>query len=166
VVDDRAVTVRPAVASDAGLLEAMLVEAIGWDPARTRMEAAVVLGFHENKHYVEGWPRLDDVGVVAEDASGTPVGAAWLRFFTAADPGYGFIADGIPEVTLGVVADRRGEGIGTRLLAALEDEARRREIRTLGLSVEPANPARRLYERRGYRRVGGSGDAHTMRLDL
>jgi GNAT superfamily N-acetyltransferase len=144
----------------------MLVEAIGWDPDRPRLDAAVVLGAPETRHYVEGWPRADDVGVVAEDADGAPVGAAWLRFFTSRDPGYGFIEEGIPEVTVGVVADRRGEGIGTLLLAELEAEARRRGIAALGLSVEPANPARRLYERRGYRRVGGTGGAHTMRLDL
>lgn len=125
-----------------------------------------MLRIHANGHYVEGWPRADDVGLVAEDSNGLAVGATWLRFFTREDPGYGFIADGIPEVTLGVVADRRGEGIGTLLLAELEADARRRGIAVLALSVEPANPARRLYERRGYRHVGGTGGAHTMRLDL
>lgn len=144
----------------------MLVEAINWDPARTRVEPAVVLRFHENRHYIDGWPRADDVGIVAEDGDHIPAGAAWLRYFTAADRGYGFIAEDIPEITIGVVAARRGEGIGTLLLAELEAEARRRGISTLGLSVEPTNPARRLYERRGYEPVGGTGGAQTMRLDL
>jgi hypothetical protein len=103
---------RLATATDARLLEDMLVEAINWEPARTAMERSAVLSVHENRHYVEGWPRADDVGLVAEDASGATVGATWLRFFTPEDPGYGFIAAGIPEVTLGVVAGRRGAGSG------------------------------------------------------
>ena len=55
-------------------------------------------------HYVEGWPRDGDVGVVAEDEHGEPVGAAWYRHLSDDDPGYGFIDPSIPEVTIGVVA--------------------------------------------------------------
>jgi GNAT superfamily N-acetyltransferase len=45
----------------------------------------------------------------------------------------------------------QGHGIGTALILASEQEARRREVPVLGLAVDPRNhDARRLYERLGY----------------
>ena len=45
----------------------------------------------------------------------------------------------------------RGRGIGSRLLSAAEDEARRRGLPYMGLMVTEDNAAaRRLYERAGY----------------
>lgn len=50
----------------------------------------------------------------------------------------------------------RGRGIGARLLAAAEDAARARGCRTLRLEVRVDNDAAvALYERSGYRRIGG-----------
>lgn len=50
----------------------------------------------------------------------------------------------------------QGTGVGSHLVAAAEDEARRRGARHIGLGVEPANRrARRLYERLGYADWGG-----------
>lgn len=46
----------------------------------------------------------------------------------------------------------RGEGVGTALLAAAENEATRRGLPYMALMVTEENEAaRRLYERRGYR---------------
>ncbi|MDQ4124127.1 MAG: GNAT family N-acetyltransferase [Actinomycetota bacterium] len=45
-----------------------------------------------------------------------------------------------------------GNGIGTRLLTELRDEAEAAE-KTLSIHVEAFNPALRLYERLGFRRV-------------
>jgi hypothetical protein len=44
--------------------------------------------------------------------------------------------------------------------------ARDRGIEAISLSVEAANPARRLYARRGISPVGGAGGSITMLLDL
>lgn len=49
----------------------------------------------------------------------------------------------------------RGRGVATALLRHAEEIARRRGHRSLGLSVDPDNPARRLYESLGYRHDGG-----------
>ncbi|MCY4031658.1 MAG: GNAT family N-acetyltransferase [Hyphomicrobiales bacterium] len=55
---------------------------------------------------------------------------------------------------LAVVNEARGKGIGTLLLAAVEDHARRLGKQGVRLDVIDTNPlARRLYERRGYRSV-------------
>lgn len=94
------------------------------------------------------------------------MGAAWLRFFTGSDPGYGFVDDTTPEVSMGIRSQLRGRGIGTRLLDALLAQARQTGLETLSLSVERDNPARRLYERTGFLTVDDAGGAFTMLLRL
>jgi ribosomal protein S18 acetylase RimI-like enzyme len=150
-----------ATARDAPFLAQMLALAAGWRGSEPRSVGGV-LDRPELARYVDRWPRLGDVGVVALDARGEPVGAAWWRFFRADDPGYGFVDEHTPELTIGVVADARGEGIGRALLDALIAEARSRQVRALSLSVEPDNPARLLYERVGFVVVGRDGGAQTM----
>jgi ribosomal protein S18 acetylase RimI-like enzyme len=125
---------------------------------------ADVLGQPELAHYVTGWPQPGDHGVVAEHEK--PVGAAWLRLFTASDPGYGFVDAATPEVSMGVVQDWRGRGVGARLLDALVDAAREAGLVTLSLSVESDNYARRLYERAGFQEVGQVSGSLTMLLRL
>lgn len=90
------------------------------------------------------------------EANGQPVGAAWLRSLTADDPGYGFVAADVPELSIGVVASWRGQGIGRALLRALADRARSAGVSQISLSVERNNRARRLYLAEGYRVVGSS----------
>ena len=111
--------------------------------------------------YVDGFGRHGDAGVIAADA-GQGVGAAWYRLLPAEDPGYGFVAADIPEVTLAVASQARGRGIGTALMQRLLDRALADRIKALSLSVEPDNPAMRLYLALGFERVGGSGGSITM----
>jgi GNAT superfamily N-acetyltransferase len=157
-------SVRLATAHDTRFVEDMLVAAANWDPSRQHMSRDETLCQPGLRHYVDGWPRENDVGVVAEDEQGRPLGAAWYRFFSSDDPGYGFVSEDIPEASIAIVPDWRGRGLGDLLLAELEHEARRRGVRALSLSVEPANRAVNLYRRRGFHEVGRSGGAHTMVL--
>jgi Acetyltransferase (GNAT) family len=94
--------------------------------------------------------------VVAFGDRGEPVGAAWYRLFPPGEPGFGFVDERTPELSLAVIEEARGRGIGTRLLLLLLDRARDDGFQALSLSVEPDNPARRLYERHGFVRVGGA----------
>jgi ribosomal protein S18 acetylase RimI-like enzyme len=48
----------------------------------------------------------------------------------------------------------RDRGIGTRVLAGVQERAGNRTVR---LSVRAGSPARRLYERAGFRPAGGDG---------
>lgn len=158
------VTVRAAVASDMEFLKNMLVEAANApDGNRGRDET---LADPAIAHYIDDWPRATDITAVAVDGRVRPVGAAWLRFFTEADPGYGFVRADIPELTIGVAADHRGKGVGRTLLRSLADTARRRGLRYICLSVERANPAAELYRAEGYRVVDSREHADTMLLDL
>lgn len=142
----------------------MLAAAAFWRPDGPIDGVSDVLTVPELAHYVIGWPQPGDSGVIAE--AGAPVGAAWLRFFPAGDPGDGFVHDTAPEVSMGILSQWRGRGIGTRLLDALLAQARQAGVKTLSLSVEHDNPARRLYERTGFLTVNDEGGAFTMLLRL
>lgn len=156
---------RDASEGDLPLLEEMLIEAAFWRGDRDTEDAGEALGRPELRRYLTGWGRRGDTGVVAL-IGGRPVGAAWFRLFQREDRGYGFVDETVPELTIAVRATHRGQGVGGHLLDALIERARREGYRALSLSVEPDNPARRLYERRGFHRVGVVGDAWTMLLDL
>jgi ribosomal protein S18 acetylase RimI-like enzyme len=142
----------------------MLVAAVFWradGPAGTVPE---VMGQPDLAHYVEGWPRAGDHGVVAEEVR--PIGAAWMRRFTMEDPGFGFVDAAVPEVAMGVVKEWRGRGVGGRLLVALLDVARQQRVDAVSLSVEADNYAMRLYERVGFRTVDTVEGSCTMLLRL
>jgi ribosomal protein S18 acetylase RimI-like enzyme len=115
--------------------------------------------------YVEGFGRPGDAAVIALD-EGFPVGAAWYRIFRTGAPGYGFVDESTPELSIAVVPSRRGRGIGDELLSALIERARLEGYTALSLSVERQNPALHLYERFGFRPVEERGDTLVMKADL
>jgi GNAT superfamily N-acetyltransferase len=115
--------------------------------------------------YVEGFGRPGDAAVIALD-EGFPVGAAWYRVFRTGAPGYGFVDESTPELSIAVVPSRRGRGIGDELLSALIERARLEGYTALSLSVERENPALHLYERFGFRPVEERGDTLVMKADL
>ena len=149
--------IRPAGTQDLPFLRDMLGHAYY---ARWGTEADVPL-----ERYVSGWGRPGDTALVAIDEF-QPVGAAWYRLFEADEPGYGFVDAETPELTIAIVPSRRGRGLGEQLLAALLDQARGEGYPRISLSVEPDNPAIRLYEQHGFERVGEHAGALVMRAEL
>lgn len=150
--------IRPGSRHDARFLRDMLHHAYYWrertvpqDP----MEGSV-------QRYVMNWGRRGDAAVIALDDVGSEVGAAWYRLFKESEPGYGFVDEQTPELSIAVVPSRRGKGFGVELLEALLAQARRDGFTQVSLSVEPDNPALRLYERHGFTKVGESGGSATM----
>jgi len=154
---------RPAAASDRAFLEQILALAADWRELTPR-PVSEVLAVPELAHYIDDWPAGGDFGVVAE-ADG-PVGAASWRHFSARDPGYGFVDEATPEISVGVLPQARGTGTGTLILEALIRAARDRALPRLSLSVEVENPARRLYKRVGFDEVVTVGGSVTMVLRL
>lgn len=149
--------IRPASTQDLPFLRDMLRHAYY---ARWGSEADVPL-----ERYVAGWGRPGDEALVAIDQV-QPVGAAWYRLFSEDKPGYGFVGEEIPELTIAVVPSRRGKGLGRELLTALLEQARRDGYAGISLSVEPDNPALRLYEQHGFAKVGERAGALVMRAEL
>lgn len=140
----------------------MLVVAADWRPGSSARPVETVLSDPELAHYVVGWPQPTDFGVIAGDYMGKSIGAAWCRCFSVDDPGYGFVSPDVPEVSVGVVAEARGAGVGRALMSALIEQARRRSIRQLSLSVEVDNYAKTLYTDLGFVVVEEAGGAATM----
>jgi ribosomal-protein-alanine N-acetyltransferase len=98
-------------------------------------------------------------------------GYAGLMFVPGV-PGHGGTAD---VLTVAVSEASWGHGIGSALLAALIDAARRRRCTDVFLEVRKDNPrARGLYKRRGFEEIGvrrgyyqpANVDAIVMRKDL
>jgi len=165
-VADSTWTIRDATAGDGEFLADMLVAAVNWSPEWKPRSRRRVLSLPATARYIAGWPRDTDLGVVAQ-AGAVPAGAAWVRFFTPADPGYGFVAADVPELTIGVAAAWRGRGVGRSLLRAVAARAAAAGIRRVSLSVERKNFARGLYRSEGYV-VADSSDpqSDTMVKDL
>lgn len=101
--------------------------------------------------YLEAWGRAGDQAVVAVDLTARRIGAAWYRLFSEDAAGYGFVASDVPELSVAVVSDMRGEGVGGELVANLLERARAQGYRAMSLSVDRLNPAISLYQRLGFR---------------
>jgi RsiW-degrading membrane proteinase PrsW (M82 family)/GNAT superfamily N-acetyltransferase len=156
---------RQATADDLDLLAEMLVEATNWDGVRGTTRATVEAD-PKTWRYLDGWQRPTDFGVVAQDGTRS-IGAAWARFGTRKDAGYGYVSDDVPEVTIAVSPEARGRGVGRAMLAALMYSAQDLGLPGLSLSVEDGNrDARSLYEKVGYLATGRNGNADTMLLAL
>jgi GNAT superfamily N-acetyltransferase len=154
---------RPARPNDVEHIRWALYTALAWDPERRLPPPEATLEHPEAVRYHRDWGRRGDLGVVAE-LDGQVVGVAYCRLFTEADHGHGYVDEATPEVAVAVREGNRGGGLGARLLNALADRARAAGFERLSLSVAARNPARRLYERLGYRELSTEGDAVRMLL--
>ena len=127
-------------------MRSMLAHAYAWRV--NAFEADIPL-----TRYVDNWGRPGDVAVIAHD-TGNRVGAAWLRSFKENEPGYGFVDEQTPELSIAVVPSQRSRGLGRELMEALLDEAREAGYAQVSLSVEKDSPAVGFYERYGFAVVG------------
>jgi GNAT superfamily N-acetyltransferase len=146
--------VRRGSQADVAFMRSMLTHAYHWR----------VAGFEDEiplSRYTENWGRSGDLALIAMEG-GHPIGAAWVRRFSTGSPGYGFVDDATPELTIAVVPSRRRHGIGQELLDALVEQARSAGHAAVSLSVEDESPAVAFYERNGFEPVGHEHGALTM----
>jgi hypothetical protein len=115
VVTDSFWIIRLATPEDGTFMGDMLVEAVNWSSEWKKKSRKQIFSTPRTAHYITDWPRDTDLGVIAE-VDHQRVGAAWLRFLPATNPGYGFVAADVPELTIGVAAPWRGRGVGRALL--------------------------------------------------
>ena len=152
--------IRPAGRQDIPFLRDMLRHAYYW-----RASAVAETGEPPLRRYVERWGRPGDSGLIAIDEF-QPVGAAWYRLFTAEEPGYGFVDDKIPELSIAVVPLHRRKGIGEALLRSCMVQAREEGFQALSLSVAVHNRSRMMYQKAGFEKVEESGGNWTMVANL
>lgn len=153
------ISIRPIMVADELFLWEALYLAIYTPPGKLPPPREIVHS-PELSRYVAGWGQVGDIGFIAEE-NGQPIGTIWLRLFDGGRRGYGYVDDDIPELSMAVLPENRARGIGSGLLAHLLDVAACR-FQAVSLSVARNNPARRLYERYGFKKVGESADSLTM----
>lgn len=153
--------IRTVQIQDISFLWDMMYEAAAVAESMRILGKEKALALPVNRKYVAGWGRPGDAGVIAVDHMNQPLGAAWYRLHPDEAPGYGFVSSTIPELTIGVRDDVRGQGIGRALLQALLELAQSQGYTTLSLSVDRNNPARHLYECLGFHDAGVSGNEDT-----
>ena len=163
MASDEAVRIRPLRHRDARVLRDALYWSIHVRPGAEPPDRGL-LDAPPLRRFVDGWGRRGDLGFVAEADAPTLLGAAWVRLFTRDEPGYGFVDEATPVLAIAVAPGARGRGIGTGLLHRLVDSVRGAGFRAISLSVDPVNPAVRLYRRLGFRETDAprliAGDEH------
>jgi GNAT superfamily N-acetyltransferase len=135
-------------------MRSMLAHAYAWRVSALDAEIPLT-------RYVDNWGRPGDLALVATE-TGHRVGAAWFRVFRASEPGYGFVNEETPELTISVVPSRRKHGVGQELLNALLKKASEEGHTAVSLSVEKDSPAVKFYERNGFEPVGESAGGLVM----
>ena len=142
---------RPADLQDMRFLRDMLRHAYHWRIA----EDPDLPVFR----YVQNWGRRGDAGVIAS-AGPNAYGAAWYRLFPASAPGFAFLDEETPELTIAVVPSQRGHGAGGELLEALLERARADGFAQISLSAEPGQTG--FYERHGFHELRREDRTVTM----
>jgi ribosomal protein S18 acetylase RimI-like enzyme len=107
-----------------------------------------ILNLPDISRYVDHWGRSGDLSVFALD-KGKVIGVCWSRIFPPSTPGYGTIDSRTPELSIALLSEYRGQGIGSTLLNLILSDLKTR-ARAVSLSVAEDNPALRLYQRFGF----------------
>jgi ribosomal protein S18 acetylase RimI-like enzyme len=143
---EAAVHFRKATRSDIDFLSHILISAAVASGVNIQV---VDLSSHPDTYqYVEGFPKGNDIGVVAETQEGVPVGAAWVRLLPMDAHA---IHEPLPELTMGVVAQYQRMGIGSQLMEELYKAARGIGIPKISLGVHKDNtPAIHLYKQQNW----------------
>jgi GNAT superfamily N-acetyltransferase len=148
-------------------LQEMAVQAMWWQQSSSELPSiAQALTEPAFAKLLDGWGRPGDRALIAT-GSDERLGAVWFRLWDPDHHSYGFVDSQTPELGIAVLPASRRQGIGRALLRRLVDLARADGHRSLSLSVNPANPARLLYESEGFVRVDeDAGGSWTMLADL
>jgi ribosomal protein S18 acetylase RimI-like enzyme len=154
---------RVSSLNDIPFLKQILYEAAYW---RGLEQPTLEKGLStpELSKLLANWGRDGDIAIIAEMES-TQIGAAWYRFWNDENHSYGYVSSQVPELAIGVLDLHRGKGVGRKLLECLLEEASVRGHNRLSLSVERDNPALKLYESVGFKRIGTLENAYTMIID-
>ena len=159
---------RPATPDDEPFLRAMLYEAVYWRSIRTGTgppfeEGMAAAGVGDS---ISDWGlRSGDTAVICESDS-IPAGAVWYRFYDESNAIRGYVDERTPVIVIAVASEHRRRGIGTRLMNAIIDRARKSGIPRLSLMVSGDNPARALYDKCGFVVSAEAGDSYLMIRDV
>ena len=160
------ITLRPSEPGDEPFLWEMLYEAI-YVPEGAPPFPREIVQAPGIRQYVQGWGKPTDMGVLALDEGG-PVGAAWLRLLAGDEKGYGYVDENTPELSVAMLHEYRGQGIGGQLLVRLIEMAQPPlcgglSERVTGESRRAAVPKARLRRRERRWIIARDGEALAVR---
>jgi GNAT superfamily N-acetyltransferase len=152
------VVVRRADRLDVPFMRSLLSFAYNWHVAQFDTHVPI-------SKYVDGWGRRGDTSLIAMD-DGHSVGAAWFRLFPEERPGFAFIDDETPEMTIVVVPTKQDLGIGEQLLDALVARAKADGYKAVSASVKRGDADAGRFSSRGFEEVRAEGETLTLRRQL
>lgn len=147
---------RPLTAAD----QAARLHIALWDPPPAGLRPREVLEHPAVRIYAEQWGRQGDIGVVAV-VGGVDAGACWMRVLPEG-VGLASVDAATPQLGIALRDEFRGRGLGKRLMLEALARAWRAGHAQVALTVHPENPAVRMYERCGFRRVDDRRGYHLM----
>ncbi|HEY8050457.1 MAG TPA: GNAT family N-acetyltransferase [Ramlibacter sp.] len=150
---------RPLVPSDQKQIWHWLHVAL-WDPPPAGLRPIEILDNPNVRIYAEDWGRPSDTGVVAQ-VDGVDAGACWSRLLPD-NVGLAYVDAHTPQLGIALDAPFQRRGFGEPLMRAALDAARAHGYKQVALTVHPENPARRMYERCGFRTIGRRNTYHHM----
>lgn len=139
----------------------MLYQAI-YVPEGEQPPSREVIEDNKLKKYYEDIGKDTDFGYIAVNSETNEfLGAIWLRLFDENNKGWGFVNSDTPELSMAILQDYRGFGIGTRLLEYLIKNSIEK-YPNISLSVDPSNYAKKLYQKYGFEEIGENEGAIVM----
>lgn len=135
-----------------------------WDPPPAGLRPVEVLQLPHVRIYADAWGAPGDVGVVAQ-VDGADAGACWMRLLPEG-VGFAHVDSHTPQLGIALDAPFQHRGFGTPLMQEALARAREHGYKQVALTVHPQNPAIRVYERCGFRRIGLRETFHHMLAKL
>lgn len=141
---DTGIKIREMKPAEYAFLKEMLYQAIFVEDENTVLPRTII-DHPDLKKYIEDFGRYDDFCLVAEQNENL-AGAIWIRRIK----GYGFVDNETPELSMAVLKDHRGKGIGKRLLETMIACLTNGRFKKVSLSIDKANFAYGLHKKYGF----------------
>lgn len=145
-------------------LEEMLYQAI-FVPDGVAAPPREIIKKPELARYIENFGKKGDVCFVVQDG-GALCGAAWARFYQKDRNAFDYADSKTPELSIALLKEYRGQGMGTALLTALLKRLKEDCIKKVMLSAKRENKAVGLYNKLGFTITRENEDTYIMEKTL
>jgi [ribosomal protein S18]-alanine N-acetyltransferase len=152
--------IREIKVAEIYFLEEMLFQAIFIPEGNPALDKKIIFEPFLH-HYIKDFGQKNDFALVTE-SEGKLVGAIWIRLFSEAQKGYGFVDADTPEVSMAIEPDFRNQGIGSQLLGEMLEKMQTLNYKQVSLSVDTRNFAYQLYLKFGFQVHEMSGHTAVM----
>ncbi len=156
------IQLKEAENTDLPFLKEMLYEAVFWRDVQNRPSLKEAFSFPDVAKSLADWSERDGDTALIATLNGTPVGAAWYRYWTEDDEMRGYMNDNVPVLVIGVHEDHRHKSIGTLLIEGLVEQARKDDVPRISLMVSKDNYAQKLYQQQKFEYHSETEDSITM----